>query len=157
MLFFLSGITSSGSNSTLIPSPLHCLHAPKGELNENERGSRSCMLRPHCTHAFLCEYTVSLLLSSGIKILTRPLAVFRAVCTDSKSLDLSSIEGFILSTITSIVCFLCLSSLGILIPFVVSSARLSTSLSSSSLRLTICPSSLILEYPPCFNSLNNFS
>ena len=34
-----SGMTSSGSASYVVPSPLHTLHAPYGELNENDRGA----------------------------------------------------------------------------------------------------------------------
>src|SRR5919202_2900521 len=52
ILFDLSGIIKSGSNSILIPKPLHSLHAPKGELNENVRGSRSPREMPQRGHAF---------------------------------------------------------------------------------------------------------
>ena len=36
-----SGITSSGSTSMRVPRPWHSGQAPNGELNENDRGSRS--------------------------------------------------------------------------------------------------------------------
>src|SRR5215831_12438835 len=52
MLLDLSGIIRSGSNSILIPKPLHCLHAPKGELKEKLLGSRSPRLIPHLEQAF---------------------------------------------------------------------------------------------------------
>ena len=39
ILLFLSGIIRSGSNSILIPRPLHSSHAPNGELNEKDLGS----------------------------------------------------------------------------------------------------------------------
>src|SRR5215510_11516279 len=53
MLLDLSGIIKSGSNSILMPRPLHSLHAPNGELNENVRGSRSPREIPQRGQAFL--------------------------------------------------------------------------------------------------------
>src|SRR5919204_4722814 len=58
MLFDLSGIINSGSNSILIPRPLHSLHAPNGELNENVRGSKSPRLMPQWGQALRWEYRV---------------------------------------------------------------------------------------------------
>src|ERR687884_649417 len=109
MLFVLSGIIRSGSNSILIPSPLHSLQAPNGELNENERGSKSPSEMSQCGHAFLWEYIVSL---PSIETTTTPFPTFSADCIESKSRLFSSVEGLSLSTTTSIVCFFCLSSLG---------------------------------------------
>ena len=37
----VSGTTSSGSTSIRVPRPEQTVQAPNGELNENERGSRS--------------------------------------------------------------------------------------------------------------------
>src|SRR5688500_12720531 len=109
MLFDLSGIIKSGSNSILMPSPLHSLHAPNGELNEKVRGSKSPSEIPQWGQAFLCEYIVSLL---STETTTTPPPTFNADCIESKSLLLCSGEGLSLSTITSMVCFFCLSSLG---------------------------------------------
>src|SRR5689334_7413758 len=39
------GTMSSSSTSSLVPMPLQAEHAPKGLLNENERGSISSMAR----------------------------------------------------------------------------------------------------------------
>src|ERR671925_1314146 len=75
MLFDLSGIIKSGSNSILMPRPLHFLHAPNGELNEKVRGSKSPSEIPHRGQAFLCEYIVSLLSNETITI---PLPTFSA-------------------------------------------------------------------------------
>ena len=36
-----SGMIKSSSTSSFVPIPEHSAHAPKGELNENERGSSS--------------------------------------------------------------------------------------------------------------------
>ncbi len=49
--FVLSGITKSGSNSIFIPKPLHVLHIPNGELNENVLGSNSPIVTPQNGHA----------------------------------------------------------------------------------------------------------
>ena len=46
MLFERSGISRSGSISSRVPRPVHAGQAPCGELNENERGSRSSMIVP---------------------------------------------------------------------------------------------------------------
>src|SRR5437588_6757011 len=80
MLFDLSGIINSGSNSIFIPRPLHFLHAPKGELNEKVRGSKSPKLIPHRGHALHWEYNVS---SPSIETTTRPFPIFNAVWIDS--------------------------------------------------------------------------
>src|SRR5581483_11064799 len=121
--------------------PLHSLHAPKGELNENVRGSKSPSEMPQCGQAFLCEYIVSL---PSTETTTTPLPTFNADCIESKSRLFSSIAGLSLSTMTSIVCFFCLSSLGY------------WDFSSSS-SFVISPSSLIREKPSCLSSSNSFS
>src|SRR5919201_4800702 len=66
MLLDLSGIIKSGSNSILMPRPLHSLHAPNGELNENVRGSKSPREIPQRGHAFRWEYILSLLSTETI-------------------------------------------------------------------------------------------
>ena len=45
-LLLLSGRTSSGSISSLVPSPVHVGQAPCGELNEKLRGSSSSIVVP---------------------------------------------------------------------------------------------------------------
>ena len=142
MLFALSGIIKSGSNSILIPRPLQSLHAPKGELNEKVRGSKSPSDMPQCGQAFRCEYIASL---PSVETTTTPLPTFNADCMESKSLLFSSAAGLSLSTMTSMVCFFCLSSLGY------------SSFSSPSSSLVISPSSLIRENPSCFSWSNSFS
>src|SRR6185503_12292004 len=142
MLLDLFGMTSSGSNSVLIPSPLHSLHAPNGELNENVRGSRSPSEILQCGHAFLCEYMKSL---PSDETTTVPFPTLTADWIESKSLPFSSAEGVSLSTTASIVCFFCLSRRGY--------CRFSDSSSS----LVSSPSSLILEKPSCFSWSNSFS
>src|SRR5919108_5906843 len=109
MLFDLSGIINSGSNSILMPRPLHSLHAPNGELNENVRGSKSPSEIPQRGQELRCEYIVSLL---STETTTTPLPTLSADCIESKSLLFSSADGLSLSTITSMVCFFCLSSRG---------------------------------------------
>ena len=49
--FDQSTITLPGSKSYLLPSPLHSLHAPYIELNENDRGSSCGTLMPHSGQA----------------------------------------------------------------------------------------------------------
>src|ERR671922_1066470 len=110
-LLDLSGIIKSGSNSILMPRPLHSLHAPNGELNENVRGSKSPREIPQRGQELRCEYIVSLL---STETTTTPLPTLSADCIESKSLLFSSADGLSLSTITSMVCFFCLSSLGYL-------------------------------------------
>src|SRR5919201_6428667 len=66
MLFDLSGIIKSGSNSIFMPRPLHSLHAPNGELNENVRGSKSPREMPQRGQAFRWEYILSLLSTETI-------------------------------------------------------------------------------------------
>ena len=92
--------------------------------------------------AFRCEYIASL---PSVETTTTPLPTFNADCIESKSLLFSSAAGLSLSTMTSMVCFFCLSSLGY------------SSFSSPSSSLVISPSSLIRENPSCFSWSNSFS
>src|SRR5665213_2834689 len=54
-----SAMIRSGSTSSLVPRPVHSVHAPKGELNENERGSSSSNDRSSYVHARCSEKTRS--------------------------------------------------------------------------------------------------
>src|SRR2546426_7214697 len=45
-LLFRSGMRRFGSNSSLVPSPVHVGQAPCGELNEKLRGSSSSIVKP---------------------------------------------------------------------------------------------------------------
>ena len=149
MLFDLSGIINSGSNSILIPRPLHSLHAPNGELKEKLRGSKSPMLMPHRAQAFRREYNVS---SPSVEAITIPFPTFNADWIDSKNLLLSLFEGINLSITTSMVCFFCLSSLGY-----ENFRRSLDSLLFPTSRFVSSPSNLTLAYPLCVSSSNNFS
>src|SRR3954447_435217 len=51
-----SGTMSSGSTSSLVPSPVQFGQAPHGELNENERGSSSSNDRSSYRQARCSEY-----------------------------------------------------------------------------------------------------
>ena len=46
MLLERSGMTRPGSMTSWLPRPVQVAHAPWGELNENERGSRSSIMVP---------------------------------------------------------------------------------------------------------------
>ena len=135
--FVLSGITKSGSNSILTPNPLHWLHIPNGELNENVRGSNSPTVIPQCGHALFCEKIFSFF-SDATR--TEPFAAFNAVWIPSKILLLSDFDAIILSTTISMLCHFCLSNFG----------------NSSSSKM-ISPLTLALEYPSFFICSNNFS
>ena len=135
--FVLSGMTKSASNSILTPSPLHWLHIPNGELKENVRGSNSPTVIPQWGHALFCEKIFS---SFSDATNTEPFAAFNAVWMASKILLLSDFEATILSTMISILCHFCLSSLG-----------------NSSSSTIVSPFTLALEYPSFFICSNNFS
>src|SRR3989338_6675548 len=137
MDLLLSGITRSASNSIFIPNPLHALHIPNGELNENVLGSRSPMVNPQYGHALFCENIFS---DFSDEIMTSPFDVLIAVCIASNSLERSDFSVWILSTTISMLCHFCLSSAG-----------------NCSSRLKISPSRRILEYPSFFICSNNFS
>ena len=42
-----SGISNSSSTSSFVPIPVHSVHAPNGELKENDRGSNSSKESSH--------------------------------------------------------------------------------------------------------------
>jgi hypothetical protein len=53
-----SGTTSSGSISICVPSPVHRVHAPCGELKEKMRGSSSGIEVPQRRHAKRSEKSI---------------------------------------------------------------------------------------------------
>lgn len=79
ILLVLSGIINSGSNSILIPKPLHSLHAPKGELKEKDLGSIFPILMLQNGQELYLENKNSLL---SIMVITIPFAKLVAVCKD---------------------------------------------------------------------------
>ncbi len=88
MHFSLSGTIRSGSNSILIPRPLHSSQAPNGLLNENIRGWSSSNAIPQTGQAMSDEQVSSRPDSSTA--MTSPSDFLRAFSTASTSLDLSS-------------------------------------------------------------------
>ena len=104
----LFGITKSSSTFLRSPNPLHSSHAPKGALNENILGDNSSIPIPWSGHANLVEYSISS--PSIIWAITNPSDNLIAVSMESESLP--SIPSFttILSTTTSMLCFLFLLS-----------------------------------------------
>src|SRR3712207_5421305 len=115
-LFSGSGMTSSGSTSLRVPMPVHSGQAPKGELKENDRGSRASNDRPSSTHARCSEKVRSRCGSSSARSTksrtTSPPARPSAVSTESVSRRLALSLTVRRSTITSIVCFSCFLSFG---------------------------------------------
>ena len=112
-----SEITSSGSTSIRVPRPWQTVQAPNGELNENERGSRSsvsmaCSLGQAIFSENLSSRPGSLAGRSTKSKTTRPPASPRAVSTESVSRRFELGLTASRSTTTSMVCFFCLSSLG---------------------------------------------
>ena len=112
-----SWITSSASTSMRVPSPWHSGQAPNGELNENDRGSRSsvsigCSLGQAIFSENRSSRPGSLAGRSTKSNTTSPLARPSAVSTESVSRRLLDALTASRSTTTSIVCFFCLSSLG---------------------------------------------
>ena len=104
----LFGTTRSTSTSLDSPSPLHTSQAPNGALNENILGDNSSMPIPWSGQANLVEYMVS---SPSITWhIINPSDNFTAVSTDPASLASIFSLITILSTITSIVCFLFFSN-----------------------------------------------
>ena len=100
-----------------VPRPWHSGQAPNGELNENDRGSRSSVsIGCSLGHAIFSEKrssrSGSLAGRSTKSKTTRPPASPRAVSTESVSRRLEDALTASRSTTTSIVCFFCLSSLG---------------------------------------------
>src|SRR6516164_9284685 len=104
-----SGTISSGSTSSLVPSPVQSGQAPQGELNENERGSSSSKDRSSYRQARCSEYIRSRLGSdsgrSTKSSTTTPPDRPSAVSTESVKRRLADSLTASRSTITSIVCF----------------------------------------------------
>ncbi len=55
-LFDRSGMTSAGSISSFVPSPVQAGHAPCGELNEKLRGSSSSTVKPSYGQLYFSLY-----------------------------------------------------------------------------------------------------
>ena len=99
---FLSGTTSMGSISDLVPSPVQSGQAPWGELKLKVLGSISSMLVPQTGQAKCSLNSDSS--PSTIEIRTIPPASFNAVSTESASLPACSLSPDTnRSTTTSIV------------------------------------------------------
>ena len=97
--------------------PWHLVHAPKGELNENERGSSSSVsMSCSLGQAIRSENRIclcgSLASRSTMSSTTSPEARFSAVSIESVSRRFDVGFAASRSTTTSIVCFFCLSSFG---------------------------------------------
>ena len=109
-----SGMIRSSSTSNFVPIPEHSTHAPKGELNENERGSSSSKERLQSWHARCSLYVCSFspVLASTKSSRTRPLPKRRAVSIESVRRDLLSAFAVRRSITTSMVCFSCFLSFG---------------------------------------------
>src|SRR3990167_10367982 len=102
---------SSKKRST--PNPSQAVQAPKGLLKENNRGSSSLRLKPHCGQENLEEKSHSSRFGSSIKaILTMPLALVKAVSKEAERRVCRSSRIFKRSTTTSILCFCLKSSVG---------------------------------------------
>ena len=124
------GMSFSGSSSHDRPIPRQAWHAPKRLLNENERGSSSGRLAPHCTQTMLSENSVSV--PSSATITTRPSASSEAVRIDSRMrFSLSGLTAT-RSTTTSMVC---------------STLRLSFTLKGNSSNRSITPSMRAVTKP----------
>ena len=112
-----SETTSSASTSIRVPSPWQTGQAPNGELNENDRGSRSSVsIGCSLGHAIFSENRSSRPGSpagrSTKSKTTSPLASPSAVSTESVRRRLEEALTDSRSTTTSMVCFFCLSSRG---------------------------------------------
>ena len=109
--------TSSGSTSIRVPRPWHSGQAPKGELNENDRGSSSSVsigwsLGQAIRSENFCSRAGSLASRSTNSKTTRPPASPSAVSTESVSRRLLLALAASRSTTTSMVCLFFLSSVG---------------------------------------------
>ena len=144
--FDSSGTMSSGSTSSLVPSPVQSGQAPHGELNENERGSSSSKDRSSYRHARCSEYIRSRCWSfsgrSTKSSTTTPPDRPSAVSTESVSLRRAVSFTASRSTITSMSCFSYFFSAG------------SWPDSASSRRTTV-PSTRAREYPLICSSLSS--
>ncbi len=115
---FGSGTISSGSTVSSLPRPLHSGHAPKGLLNENNRGSISGMVKPETGQANFDEKTIcfglpSASFSSAYSMRAMPSASSSAVSKLSESRAARSGRTAMRSTTTSMSCFSFLSSAGV--------------------------------------------
>ena len=118
-LFFGSGTTKFGSTFKLCPIPSHSSHAPYGELNENNLGSISSIVKPLSGQENFDEkVTVSRFLnflgkvSFSYSTTRRPFERFTAVSTLSASLFPMLEFKIILSTTIDISCFIFLFKFG---------------------------------------------
>src|SRR6202034_2689026 len=104
-----SDTTSSGSTSSLVPSPVQSGQAPQGELNENDRGSSSSKDKSSYRQARCSEYIRSRCGSfsgrSTKSSTTTPPDRVRAVSTESVSLRRADSLTSSRSTTTSMSCF----------------------------------------------------
>ena len=107
--FDSSETISSGSTSSLVPSPVQSGQAPQGELNENERGSSSSKDRSSYRHARCSEYIRSRCWSFSGRSMksstTTPPDRPSAVSTESVSLRRAVSFTASRSTMTSMSCF----------------------------------------------------
>ena len=111
-LFFGSDTTKFGSTFKLCPIPSHSSQAPKGELNENNLGSISSIVKPLSGHE---NFEEKVMLSSFLNFLgnvsfsysttNNPFDRFTAVSTLSASLFPNFEFRIILSTTIEISCF----------------------------------------------------
>ena len=126
-----SGMMRSSSTSSFVPIPEHSGQAPKGELNENERGSSSSKERLQSWQArcslYVCSFSPDLASTKSSK--TNPFPNLSAVSIESVSRDLLSAFAVRRSMTTSIVCFSCFLSFG------------------GSVSVMISPSTRAREYP----------
>ena len=111
-----SGTMSSGSTSILVPSPEQSGQAPKGELNENDRGSNSSKLNPSRGQA-KCSLTVRSRFGSSSARSTKSRVMMppdnsKAVSTESVIRCRALSRTTSRSTTTSMVCFSCFFSVG---------------------------------------------
>lgn len=106
---------SSSANCCLKPSPSHSGHAPKGELKENDRGSKSGSPNPNRPQRSLLQTNFRDKSCSSPSMSRRalPSARLQAISRLSASRVLRSSDTFSRSMTTSIVCFFCLFSSGI--------------------------------------------
>ena len=110
---------NSSVNTFEYPRPSHSLQAPAGLLKENNLGSISSIVKPVSGHEKFDENTIFSFVSLFIKY-NKPSDKFNIISIESANLCLSSdnfssllLSIIILSTKTSISCFLYLSNFGI--------------------------------------------
>ena len=113
---------NSLSTSSLVPIPEHSGQAPKGELNENERGSSSSKDKLQSWQAKCSLYVRSFSspLASTKSSNTIPEARRSAVSIESVKRVLDSAFAVKRSTTTSIVCFSCFFNFGTSVSWITS-------------------------------------